>query len=109
MTYAFVLKEFGYGCDYTIGCGTKIVPAGETLPTDQDCYDVAQDHGLDRIESVTVVKVERVLDETAIARLAPPEEEEEEDEHASISPEEAKEERRRRYVILKREFGDTND
>lgn len=98
MVYALLLKENGMGCDYTVGCGLKMVPMGPVSPSGDEIYEIVEFHGLDRIESATVVKIEHVYDETAIVLFGPETEPDstEDDERA---------ERHRRYLELKREFG----
>jgi len=46
MTYILVMQQGG-GCDYTIGCGTKVVTLDSTTPEDAvvEAERVVDDHG----------------------------------------------------------------
>lgn len=98
MSYALILKESGEGCDYTFGCGWKPVVFNH-YPTDEEIAPVVEDHGLDRFESITVVKIEKIIGRAALEDLVAGDDDDEPEEDVE------KETRRLEYERLRVEFG----
>lgn len=95
MSYALILKESGIGCDYTFGCGWKPVVFNH-YPTDEEIGQVIEDHGLDRFESITVVKIEKIISLSELSNYLPDEDDDGEDAETAA--------RRAEYERLRREF-----
>jgi hypothetical protein len=105
MKFVAYLKQIGDGCDYTIGCGQKLIgldaqtwaeARAEMRKLLADNYS----HDESRLETVTIYEVktaERVPVDDWYAEI--------EDEEDQAQEARDKENRRREYERLKREFG----
>lgn len=96
--YYLYAKQFGQGCDYTIGCGETLIPLKSTAAPgiNAEIREIVADHGFGtadlELEELTLLQHVKDLD---VEEWMPEDEEDPE-----------KEARRAQYEQLKREFGD---
>lgn len=103
-SYAAVVEQDGYGCDYTIGCGELTIPLVATTVEDAKREAAAilhEDHSYPRrdlvLKRVLIVTVTAVMSNDDVLLLVDASDDEEEDEATAA--------RRREYERLKKEFG----
>jgi L-fucose isomerase-like protein len=104
-SYIAVLKEWGEGCDYTIGCGVETIRFGaENMEEAIDYirnYEVIEYYGSDRIESCDIIEI---ADEVDFAAIYNKEESAREEEELKEQEALERESQRKQYESLKEEF-----
>lgn len=105
MNFVAYLKQIGEGCDYTIGCGQKLIPLNaqswdEARAEMRRLMAENYSHDESRLEAVTIYEVKTALRIPVDYWYS-----EIEDEEAQEQAARDKEQRRSEYERLKREFG----
>ncbi len=98
MAYALILKDSGEGCDYTLGCGWRPEVFNHE-PTALDIGEVIERVGVENLESITVVKIEKIIGRAELGdyKLAEDDDEEDDEDEETAA-------RRAQYEALRREF-----